>query len=150
MVHPAPRREHPTTGGAALAAAAVDPLPSTLVGATAGALGRERDGWQTVAYRLALGVELVAHLEPIVDPDRSYVGFCAQSPKLAELLAGAVMRENVGAAVARAHPGMAQDAACDVVLACRPDATDEEVNHAVLAATKAAHAFFCSKPVGRG
>lgn len=95
-------------------------------------------------------MELVAHLEPIVDSERLYVGFCGHSPELAELLAGAVQRENVGAAVARAHPGMEQDHACDVVLACAPGATDEQVNHAVLAATKAAHAYFCGAPVGRG
>ncbi len=105
--------------------------------------------WQTAAYRVALGVELVAHLEPIVDTDRLYVGFCGYSAELAGMLAAAVLKENVGAAVAKAHPGMAQDAACDVVLACRPDATDEEVDHAVLAATKAAHTFFCNQPVGK-
>jgi hypothetical protein len=99
---------------------------------------------------VALGVELVGHLEPIVDTDRLYVGFCGHSAELAELLKEAVLRENVGAAVARAHPGMDQDAACDVILACRPNATDEEVNHAVLAAVKAAHAFFCGAPLGRG
>jgi hypothetical protein len=103
-----------------------------------------------MAYRLALGIELVAHLEPIVDTDRLQVGFCAHSPELAEMLAQAVLKENVGAAVARAHPGMEQDGACDVVLACRPDATDEEVNHAVLAGTKAAHAFFCNQPITKG
>ncbi|SRR5579884_3796144 len=109
----------------------------------------ERAAWETTAYRLALGVELVAHLEPIVDGERLLVGFCAGSPELAGLLADAILRENVGAAPARAHPGTAQDAACDVILACRPGAPDEEVNHAVLAATKAAHVFFCSAPVGR-
>lgn len=109
-----------------------------------------RAAWRTNAYRIALGVELVAHLEPIVDPDRLYVGFCAASAELAELLAGAIRRENVGAAPARAHPGMAQDTACDVILPCRPDATDEEIDHAVLAATKAAHAYFCGPPPERG
>jgi hypothetical protein len=106
-----------------------------------------RDSWRTLAYRVALGVELVGHLEPIVDADRCYVGFCGHSAELAEMLKDAVLRENVGAGVAQAHPGMTQDDACDVILACRPDATDEEVNHAVLAAVKAAHAFFCAKPV---
>ena len=106
-----------------------------------------RSAWQTVAYRLALGIELVAHLEPIVDPDRLYVGFCAHSHELAGMLVEAVLKENVGAVVARAHPGMDQETACDVILACRPGATDEEVHHAVLAGTKAAHAFFCNQPI---
>jgi len=110
-------------------------------------LGAEaRAAWRTNAYRLALGVELVAHLEPIVDLDRLYVGFCVASAELAKLLAGAIRRENVDAATARAHPGMAQDSTCDVILPCRPDATDEEIDHAVLAATKAAHAYFCGPP----
>ena len=30
----------------------------------------ERAAWETPAYRMALGVELVAHLEPIVDSAR--------------------------------------------------------------------------------
>jgi hypothetical protein len=105
-----------------------------------------RKAWRTLAYRIALGVELVGHLEPVVDDDRLYVGFCAHSPELAELLRGAVLLENVGATVAKAHPGMEQDCACDVLLPCSPLATDEEVNHAVLAAVKAAHAFFCAGP----
>ncbi len=109
-----------------------------------------RAAWRSRAYRIALGVELVAHLEPIVDPERWYVGFCVGSAELATLLAQAIRRENVGAAPARAHPGMAQDTACDVILPCRPEATDEEVDHAVLAATKAAHAYFCSPPPERG
>ena len=108
-----------------------------------------RAAWQTVAYRIALGVELVAHLEPIVDAERLQVGFCAHSPDLAQLLVDAILKENVGAATARAHPGMTQPAPCDVVLPCRPDDPDEEVNHAVLAATKAAHVYFCTKPVIR-
>ena len=86
-------------------------------------------------------------MEPIVDTDRLYVGYCAHSPELAEMLVTAVLKENVGATAVRAHPGMEQEAACDVVLACRPHATDEEVNHAVLAATKAAHTYFCNQPM---
>jgi hypothetical protein len=106
-----------------------------------------RAAWETVAYRIALGVELVGHLEPLVDSERLYVGFCAQSPDLAELLCDAVLKENVGAAVARAHPGVAQEHACDVLLPCRPDAGDEDDKHAVLAAVKAAHAYFCARPL---
>lgn len=105
-----------------------------------------RAAWEAVAYRIALGVEIVGHLEPIVDPDRLQVGFCMRSPELAHLLCDAVLKENVGAAVARSHPGGTQEQACDVLLPCRPDSTDEEEKHAVLAAVKAAHAFFCAAP----
>lgn len=103
-----------------------------------------RRAWEPVAFRVALGVELVAHLEPIVDSGRLQTGFCVRSAELARLLATAVQEENVGARTGRAHPGMEQAEDCDVILACRPGAPDEEVNHAVLAATKAAHAFFCT------
>jgi hypothetical protein len=105
-----------------------------------------RQEWCTRAYRVALGVELVAHLEPIVDEDRLLVGFCVRSSELAGMLVEAILRENVGARVARAHPGMEQEDACDVVLTCRPDAPEEEVKHAVVASTKAAHTYLCARP----
>lgn len=103
--------------------------------------------WRTLAYRIALGVELVGHLEPVVDDERLYVGFCGHSPEVAELLRDAVLQENVAAELAKAHPGMEQEHACDVLLPCSPAATEDEVNHAVLAAVKGAHAFFCAKPM---
>ncbi len=103
-----------------------------------------RRAWEPVAYRVALGVELVAHLEPIVDAERLQTGFCVRSAELARIMADAVLSENVGACTGRAHPAMHQEEACDVILACHPGAPDEQVNHAVLAATKAAHAFFCA------
>lgn len=93
---------------------------------------------------IAIGVELVAHLEPILDLDALRVGFCCDSEDLAELLAERVRAENVGAAHCRAHPsGAAQAEACDVVLPCRPGASREEIDHAVLAAVKAAHGVLC-------
>jgi hypothetical protein len=99
------------------------------------------------AQSIAIGVELVAHLEPVLDLDALRVGFCCDSEDLAELLAQRVRAENVDAVHRRAHPNAAgQEQACDVVLPCRPDATREEVDHAVLAATKAAHGILC--PVG--
>src|SRR5688572_6094722 len=36
----------------------------------------ERTEWTRTANRIAIGVELTAHLEPIVMPDRLWVGFC--------------------------------------------------------------------------
>lgn len=82
-----------------------------------------------------------------MDEERLYTGFCAQSAELADMLAAAVQRENVAAAATRAHPGMAQESACDVILPCHPGATDEEVNHAILAAAKIAHVYFCAQPL---
>lgn len=105
-----------------------------------------RETWATAAYRIAIGVELVAHLEPIVDEERLLVGFCMRSAELAGFLVEAILAENVGARVARAHPGERQAQACDVVLPCRPDAPEEEVKHAVVATTKAAHVFMCAAP----
>lgn len=102
-----------------------------------------RAAWLTRAYRIAIGVETVAHLEPIVDEERLVVGFCARSAELAGLMRDAILKENVGAAVAKAHPGMEQDDACDVILACHPDAEDEDTKHSVVATTKTAHVFMC-------
>lgn len=106
-----------------------------------------RARWRTHAYRIALGVELVAHLEPIVDEERLRVGFCLRSEAMAGLLRDAILKENIGAEVFRAHPGMAQEEACDIVLTCRPDGDEEEVKHAVVASTKAAHLYLCARPV---
>jgi hypothetical protein len=107
-----------------------------------------RERWQDRAYRLALGIEVVAHLEPIVDEERLCAGFCVRSAALAEAMRDAILGENMGAIVARAHPGEhgEQTAACDVLLACHPDASDEDVKHGVVAATKTAHALLCALP----
>jgi hypothetical protein len=102
------------------------------------------NAWQERAFRIALGVELVAHMEPIVDEERLLVGYCVGSPELAAQIVAAIALENVGAQVARAHPGEPdQPLACDVILPCRPEATDEEVEQAVLAAVKSGHALLC-------
>jgi hypothetical protein len=98
------------------------------------------------AYRLALGVEIAGHLDPLVDDARLWAGFCSHSAELAALLRTAIERENVGAAVAAAHPDGTARSACDVLLPCSPHATDEEIDHAVLAAVKAAHLYFCARP----
>lgn len=108
-----------------------------------------RGAWELAAYRIALGVELAAHLEPLLDTERLYVGFCSRSPSLARALQAAIQHENVDAALARAHPDQAQAEACDVVLPCRPGATSEEINHVVLAAIKAGHALLCGEPLPR-
>jgi hypothetical protein len=107
-----------------------------------------RDAWKSRAYRLALGVEVVAHMEPIVDEELLRVGFCANSHELAQLMCASILKENVGAIVAKAHPGMAQEDACDVLLACTPHATDDEIKCCVVATTKTAHVFLCAAKRG--
>jgi hypothetical protein len=98
-------------------------------------------------WRIALGVELVAHLEPVLDTERCMVGFCAESEELAAEFITLVRTENLEARQARAHPGGGKQArACDVLLPCRPDATDAEVDNAIIAAVKASHTILC--PVG--
>lgn len=108
---------------------------------TAGADAATHAAWETAAYRVALGVEVVAHMEPVLDTDRLAVGLCAASSNLAAALCAAVIREGVAAEVGEAHRGAD---ACDVLLPCRPGAPDEEIDHAVLAAVKSSHALFCS------
>jgi hypothetical protein len=111
------------------------PLPDTIA------------SWQVPGWRVALGVELVAHLEPVLVPERCQVGFCAESEDLAEEFVKLIQTENLDARRARAHPGeFPQAAACDVLLPCRPDAPDSEVDNAVVAAVKASHTILC--PVG--
>jgi len=93
---------------------------------------------------VALGVELVAHLEPVLDIDRCRVGFCAESEELAAEFVKLIDVENLEARQRRAHPsGVAQRLACDVLLPLRPDAPDDEVDNAIVAAVKASHTILC-------
>jgi hypothetical protein len=100
--------------------------------------------WQAPGWRIALGIELVAHLEPVLDTERCLVGFCAESEELADLFVDLIRTENLEARRARAHPaGDEQRLACDVLLPCRPDAPDDEVDNAIVAAVKASHTILC-------
>jgi len=93
---------------------------------------------------VALGVELVAHLEPVLDPDRCRVGFCAESEELAAEFVKLIAVENMQARQGRAHPAAAaQRLACDVLLPLRPDAPEDEVDNAIVAAVKASHTILC-------
>jgi hypothetical protein len=75
------------------------------------------------------------------------VGFCAGDGAAAELFRAAIAEEHVGARVGRFHPdGGDQPEACDVELPCRPDATERDVDQAVLAVIKATHAPACPVP----
>lgn len=102
------------------------------------------EAWQLPGWRIALGVELVAHLEPVLSTERCQVGFCCESAELAEEFVKLIAVENLEARVARAHPNASQQTeACDVLLPCRPDAPESEVDNAIVAATKASHAILC-------
>lgn len=100
--------------------------------------------WQTPGWRIALGVELVAHLEPVLDTDRCVVGFCCESAELAAEFVKLIRTENLEARQSEAHPGgTRQKEACDVLLPCRPYAPDSEVDNAIVAAVKASHTILC-------
>jgi hypothetical protein len=106
--------------------------------------------WRTAANSIALGVELVAHLEPILAPEAMLVGFCCDSEDLAGVFVERIEAENVGAECAAVHPGSAgQTRACDVVLPCAPGFTAEEIDHVVLAAVKASHGIMCPSLIRR-
>lgn len=100
--------------------------------------------WQTAGWRVALGVELVAHLEPVLDLDRCLVGFCAESEELAAEFVKLIAVENLEARQGQAHPAeVVQRRACDVLLPLRPGAPDDEVDNAIVAAVKASHTILC-------
>jgi hypothetical protein len=99
---------------------------------------------------IAIGVELVAHLEPILAIDELQVGFCCDSEELAEAFAERIEAENVAAERREAHPGgVNQQRACDVVLPCAPGFSREEIDHVVLAAVKASHGIMCPRFISR-
>lgn len=100
--------------------------------------------WQTGGWRVALGVELVAHLEPVLVTERCQVGFCAESAEMAAEFVGLIRRENLEARQACAHPDQpAQREACDVLLPVRPGAPDDEIDNAIVVAVKASHTILC-------
>jgi hypothetical protein len=110
----------------------------------------ERAAWKAAGQSIALGVELVAHLEPILGLEELQVGFCCDSEDLAEVFVERIRAENVEAKRRRAHPGgVNQSRACDVVLPCSPEFTREEIDHAVLAAVKASHGIMCPTLIRR-
>ena len=104
-----------------------------------------RRRWTVAAERIAAGVVELAHLDPFVDAAHLRVGFsCDGDTGLAKTYVAAILGENIEARqVAPIVPPRAGAAppADEVVLPCRPDAPDEEIRHAVLAALKASHAL---------
>jgi hypothetical protein len=100
--------------------------------------------WQLPGWRIALGVELVAHLEPLLANDHCQVGFCCESADLADEFIRLIRLENLEARRAAAHPGGVDQAEeCDVLLPCRPDAPESEVDNAIVASVKASHSILC-------
>jgi hypothetical protein len=93
---------------------------------------------------VALGVELVAHLEPILNVDRCQVGFCVESEELAETFVGLIAVENMEARLAAAHPdGSNGGRRCDVLLPLPEVASDSEVDNCIVVAVKASHTILC-------
>lgn len=100
--------------------------------------------WQTGGWRVALGVELVAHLEPVLAVDRCLVGFCAESEELADEFVKLIQSENLDARRGKAHPnGMPQSRECDLLLPLRPEAPEDEIDNCIVASVKASHTILC-------
>src|SRR5690606_2101716 len=99
----------------------------------------ERRSWLLAAERIALGVVPLAHVDAFVDVARYRVGFsCESDVDLAKAYVRAIRRENVEARQVAAVSGRPAD---EIILPCRPDASDAEITHVVLAALKASHAL---------
>jgi hypothetical protein len=115
--------------------------------------------WLADAERIATGITILAHLEPFIDVERLRVGFtCRGDVELASRYEAAILAENIACEriatplpeagtilgrVARRLLGAGSgDLPPDeIALPCRPDATDEQIQQAVLAVMKAAHAI---------
>lgn len=125
----------------------------------------ERRQWIANAERIATGLMELAHLPAFVDPRHFRVGFfCEGDVDLAIAYERQIGAENVearrvspplpGQVHGAGAPSLARKAAKlvlrmqenelpadEIVLPCRPDATDEEITHAVLATMKTSHAL---------
>ena len=119
----------------------------------------ERASWLTAAERITTGITVLAHLEPFIDKKRLRVGFtCGGDAQLAARYEVSIFAENiacervatplpeansVAGRFARRLLGAGPDdlPADEIALPCRPDATDEQIQQAVLAVMKAAHAI---------
>ncbi len=106
----------------------------------------EQRRWLAAAERIATGIVELAHLDAFVDAAHHRVGFsCYGDVALAAAYETAIRRERVEARqvapIVAARRGGAERPRDEVVLPCRPEASDEEVTHAVLAMMKASHAL---------
>lgn len=98
--------------------------------------------WLHNAERIATGLTILAHLDAFIDAENLRVGFsCDGDLGLAEAYEAAIIRENIGGRrVAPVVEG--RDLPADeIVLPCKPFASDEYVTQSVLAAMKASHAI---------
>jgi hypothetical protein len=102
----------------------------------------ERRAWIAAAERIASGISALAHLDAVVDVVRYRVGFgCAGNVILAARYQRAIRGENVEPRRGP-NPDAGPDAPHDeIYLPCHPNATADEIKHAVLAVVKAAHAL---------
>lgn len=99
----------------------------------------ERQRWFAAAERIATGISILAHRDAYVDVVRAHVGFrCDHDVALASAYERAIRGERIDARRIAPIPGREAD---EIVLPCRPDATDEEIHHVVLAVMKASHAL---------
>ena len=95
----------------------------------------DRARWTAAANQIASGLSALAHLPVTVDSDVMVVAFsCGRDLKRASDYAGAIQAENLEARVVEGADGEV-----GVALPCRPDASDDEIKHVVLAGVKAAH-----------
>jgi hypothetical protein len=117
----------------------------------------EHMSWLAAAERIATGISILAHLEPFIDAQRLRVGFtCDGDAGLAARYEAAILAENIacervaiplpaagsitGQLARRLLGATGADLPADeIALPCRPDATDEQIQQAVLAVMKAAH-----------
>ena len=98
--------------------------------------------WRHNATRIATGIAIVAHLEAFVDPTSYRVGFsCDDDVELAQAYETEILRENIECR--RVPPAVKGRAlpATEILLPCKPFASDEFVTQSVLAAMKASHAI---------
>jgi hypothetical protein len=98
--------------------------------------------WRHNATRIATGIAVVAHLEAFVDPTNFRVGFsCGDDVELARAYVVEILRENIECRrVAPVVEGRDLPAT-EILLSCKPFASDELVTQSVLAAMKASHAI---------
>ena len=94
-----------------------------------------RQAWGLVAQRIATGLRELAHLPVTADDSQAIIAFPEpEGVAAAAEWVQAIRSENVEARLLVDGAGNA-----GVQLPCRPDFSDEEIRHVVLACVKAAH-----------
>lgn len=94
-----------------------------------------RQAWGSVAQRIATGLRALAHLPVTADDEQVILAFPEpEGVAAAAEWVQAIRSENVDARLLLDGAGSA-----GVQLPCRPDFSDDEIRHVVLACVKAAH-----------